>query len=885
MPRSQPHLRPNTIARPRLLERLQRWQDLRLVQIVAPAGYGKTTLAGLWIQALMERPRAERPDYAWVSVDRTTDVDLFVHRITEACLPFAPALKTLLTVDGSGEYSASQRIHILCTFLKQCAHPLLLIVDDVHLLPESAVTPLLQRLLDDAPQQLHVLLLSRSHPNLQIDELILQDAVATFNAQDLTFDHDEFTRFARIMGVDDPEQASLQTLETRTGGWVTGIKLLLHDQQTKSSTAMHEPSNDDERSALAHFFESRVLDTLSSDERAFLDAGALLPWMSSNLMAAVTLRSRDECEAMLHTLIRRNLFFVPYQGSKSQRGEEVRHYLHALFQDFLQLRLTRNGDTEWIHGARMRAADWYIARQHVEAALSLLQDAVEIRSRADRIAQVLRSALLRHDMASAQRWLDHIPRDILTSHAALAVNAALYAYIAERPTLLADAERAMHTTVVLPPDESNVELRTEALILSALSKLVSKGSLAEAAQIAPMLESMPCRPDALAAGYLHLLRAWAISDAADPDRRAGLIHQAARIFEDVGFQFGAIEALISQGLVKRRSGDAAGTLASLAFAHAAIERSNWTLSYLNIISRYTYGDTLYLLNRIDEARASLQQAIDVSDIGGLLPEIAYLARISLTLCDCAQSDDPGNVKIDDDADAALWVNILRRCSPHIIGLVAIARILRDFRLSRIEGCRQTLEDLRRPLDSLKDDDPDSLRLAVLSGAILSGRSNETTRTLLERLHAHLLTADFHSMALHARVLQVLDAQVNGDADGALRILQSALPEFERTGVHRLVLDYPNLQPTLRNCDGPFAQHLLTRISTGRRPHRAFQLTPQELRITQMLCSGIGPEEIADALTLGVTTIHSHMRRIFRKMNVHSRADAVRTARDAGIVDA
>jgi ATP/maltotriose-dependent transcriptional regulator MalT len=579
------------------------------------------------------------------------------------------------------------------------------------------------------------------------------------------------------------------------------------------------------------------------------------------------------------------LFFVPYQGSKSQRGEEVRHYLHALFQDFLQLRLTRNGDTEWIHGARMRAADWYIARQHVEAALSLLQDAVEIRSRADRIAQVLRSALLRHDMASAQRWLDHIPRDILTSHAALAVNAALYAYIAERPTLLADAERAMHTTVVLPPDESNVELRTEALILSALSKLVSKGSLAEAAQIAPMLESMPCRPDALAAGYLHLLRAWAISDAADPDRRAGLIHQAARIFEDVGFQFGAIEALISQGLVKRRSGDAAGTLASLAFAHAAIERSNWTLSYLNIISRYTYGDTLYLLNRIDEARASLQQAIDVSDIGGLLPEIAYLARISLTLCDCAQSDDPGNVKIDDDADAALWVNILRRCSPHIIGLVAIARILRDFRLSRIEGCRQTLEDLRRPLDSLKDDDPDSLRLAVLSGAILSGRSNETTRTLLERLHAHLLTADFHSMALHARVLQVLDAQVNGDADGALRILQSALPEFERTGVHRLVLDYPNLQPTLRNCDGPFAQHLLTRISTGRRPHRAFQLTPQELRITQMLCSGIGPEEIADALTLGVTTIHSHMRRIFRKMNVHSRADAVRTARDAGIVDA
>jgi len=272
---------------------------------------------------------------------------------------------------------------------------------------------------------------------------------------------------------------------------------------------------------------------------------------------------------------------------------------------------------------------------------------------------------------STQRWLHRIPADVLRSHAALAVNAALHTYIAEASTLQADAERAVCATADLPRSEAHDELRTEALILSALSSLVSKGSLAEAAEIMPMLEPTSCRPDGLAAGYLHL-------------------------------------------------------------------------------------------------------------------------------------------------------------------------------------------------------------------AIVSGRCDEATGAMLERLQARLQAADFRSMALHVRILQAIDAQTRGDASEALRIVHAALPDIERTGFHRLVLDFPLLRPLLQECRTPFAQQMLGGLAGSDSPHRAFQLTPQELLITKMLCRGLGPLEIADALTLGTTTILSHMRRIFRKMNVHSRAEAIRAARDAGL---
>jgi ATP/maltotriose-dependent transcriptional regulator MalT len=882
MPRTLPHLRPSTIARPRLLVHLERWEELRLVEIIGPAGCGKTTLARLWVEELRNRPRATGPDCAWVAVEASTDADLFVRHLTEACLPFAPALQTLLVVDGSGEYTPQQRIQAFCALLRKHPPALLLVIDDLHLLPEAPAQSLIQQLLDDAPDGIHLMLVSRSHPQLQVDELILRDAIVVIDERDLAFDHDEFVRMSSAMGIGRDHHPLLDRIESLAGGWATGIKLMLHDLQTMQPGAAlpsaYTPFHAGERSILAQFFHAKILDELDAAARIFLETAAVLPWLTTDLVAAVLQRPTAECEELLHTLVRRGIFFIPDEDRSRGPSGAIRCRLHTLFQDFLRRRLALHPDDVAIAAMRARAADWLIDQGCIEEAFALLKSDAELLDRAGAIARSIRSALLRHDLSAAQRMLSQLPESVLAAHAELAVDAALYAYITASPTITAAAERAMAAVANLPPGE----LRCEAAALSALAQLVATGSLSRAAELLPEIEQMPHHPNGLASGYLHVLQGWVVGDSEDPERCAQLIQSGARIFMNAGFQFGAIEALISHGIVKRRRADPDGALASLAFAQVYVEQSNWTLSGLNLIARYSCGDMLYLLDRIDEARAPLQQTIDIHQIGGLLPEIAYLAHIDLTLCECAQAPHPESVAIDDDADAAEWLRLLSTCSAHIIGLVAAARILRDFRLGRIEGCRHTLENLRRPLESLQPEDPVALRLALVSGAVLTGRFGADVRAPLDRILEDLHGANFHSQAIHVRVLQAIEAQSSGDADRARRHLQDALVDLERTGLHRLILDYPNLLPTLRQCSGVYVQRLLIRMSGPDQPHQAFQLTAQERRILRMLCDDLTPEQIADALTLGITTIHSHLRRIYRKLNVHSRFEAIRVARAADI---
>jgi DNA-binding NarL/FixJ family response regulator len=68
------------------------------------------------------------------------------------------------------------------------------------------------------------------------------------------------------------------------------------------------------------------------------------------------------------------------------------------------------------------------------------------------------------------------------------------------------------------------------------------------------------------------------------------------------------------------------------------------------------------------------------------------------------------------------------------------------------------------------------------------------------------------------------------------------------------------------------------------PDRAvYNLTPSETRLLGLLADGYSYQGAADRLSLSINTIRDHIRNIYEKLHVHSKAEAVRKAVKAGIV--
>ena len=116
------------------------------------------------------------------------------------------------------------------------------------------------------------------------------------------------------------------------------------------------------------------------------------------------------------------------------------------------------------------------------------------------------------------------------------------------------------------------------------------------------------------------------------------------------------------------------------------------------------------------------------------------------------------------------------------------------------------------------------------------------------------------------------------------MLDDLLTQIESTGLHRLVLNYPQLTPMLALSRHPIGQRLLQKIKASNAVN-PFHLTNHEVRILRLLSADHSSDEIARQLNISVATVRTHVRHIYTKLDVHNRSDAIRTARAAGVLDA
>ena len=341
----RPLLRPGTVRRSSLIERLTRGDPRPIVSVVAPAGYGKTTLLSQW---------AERNGqaFAWVSVDEAdNDPKVLLTYVAEALDAVQPIDGRVFDALASPASSVpGSVVPRLGSAFSSMTSPVVLVLDDVHLLHNRECRAALSVLADHVPGGSRLALAGRDNPPLRIARLRAEGRVLEIGPGDLSLTCDEASSLLRnaevVLGEDEVAE-----LHRRTEGWPAGLYLAALYLREGGSLASAAVSFGGDDHLVSEYMESEFLARISRRQRVFLTRTAVLERMSGPLCEAVIELSGSA--GTLADLARSNLLLVPLD----RRGEWYRY--HHLFRDMLLAELERL-EPGLIPVLRRRAAGWYL---------------------------------------------------------------------------------------------------------------------------------------------------------------------------------------------------------------------------------------------------------------------------------------------------------------------------------------------------------------------------------------------------------------------------------------------------------------------------------------------------------------------------------------------
>ncbi len=619
----RPLMRPGTVRRSSLIERLARDDPCPIVSVVAPPGYGKTTLLSQW---------AERNGqaFAWVSVDEAdNDPKVLLSYVAGALDAVEPIGGRVFDALASPASSVpGSVVPRLGSAFSAMTSPVALVLDDVHVLRNRECRSALSVLADHVPGGSRLVLAGRAEPPLRIARLRAEGKVLEIGPGDLSLTPKEASSLLRnvhlTLGQDDVAE-----LHRRTEGWPVGLYLAALYLREGGSLGLAAASFGGDDRFVSDYMESEFFARISRRQRAFLTRTAVLERMSGPLCDAVL--SVRGSAATLAELARSNLLLVPLD----RRGEWYRY--HRLFRDMLLAELHRL-EPDLMPVLRRRAAQWQESNGAPGEALGYWMKAADVDAAARLVGALSFPAYQGGRVATVERWFGWLEdHGAMENYPAVAVMAAMVHALTGKP---GDAERrariAEHAAAAVTslPDGSPTIEPWLALLRAMLCRGGPDQMRADAELAATTMAagSFWRTASILFLGLAHLM-------AGDPDKADVLFEDAADEGHAAGGAIGACIALAERSLLAMANGawDVAGRHLGEA---RTVAREAKVEDYPPTTIMYAAAARM-ALHQADPSRAHaeltraqrLRPALTYA-----LPYLAVQSRIELARCHLALSD-------------------------------------------------------------------------------------------------------------------------------------------------------------------------------------------------------------------------------------------------------
>jgi len=399
------------VARERLVARLCGARDVPLVLVVAPAGYGKTTVLTEWAE------QDDRP-FAWIEPQREGgEVGRLLSSIALALDEIEPVGREVFARSAREAEGPDMLTQRLARSLAGRRRPFVLVLDDAHVLEAPAAFAALEVLVDHMPAGSQLAVASRTEPDaLPVGRLRTHRRLVELRTPDLAMTRAEAGALLMGLGL---QQADIDMLVGRTEGWPAGLYLAalsLRDQPDRRR-ALAGFAGDDR--FVADYVRDELLAELPGDRLRFLRRTSMLEDLTGPLCDAVL--ARPGSGGTLRDLARANVMLVPLDRT------DARYRYHGLFAEMLRGELRRL-EPQYEAEAHRRASAWHAERGEVERAIHHATAADDVASAGDLLWRVAPEYVMSGRHAVIRRWLERFTNEQIAGQPRLALAAAASAF-------------------------------------------------------------------------------------------------------------------------------------------------------------------------------------------------------------------------------------------------------------------------------------------------------------------------------------------------------------------------------------------------------------------------------------------------------------------------
>jgi len=868
------------VSRRHLVQKIEEGTRRRLTLIIAPAGWGKSSLLAEWLD------QTRRP-VIWLPLEAADNEPSRLLRLVgqavDATFP-GLAADTLAITRSVYPPEPGSLFASLSGALQEISTPFTLVLDDVHHLTDPGIRHALQNLIATMPATASTVLSSRAEPSLSIARWRAQGEVTEMRLDDLRFSLEEAHGLLATQAELHVDRDSIATILERTEGWAAGLHLagLLVRGQPADGVARIVDLQGTQREVAAFLCEE-VLDRQPDAMRQFLMQAAILDPLSAALCNAAL--QIDNAAMFLERATADGLFIIPVDTS----GQVFR--MHPLFRDYLraELRRTFPGQESLLH---RRAATWLIDTGNAADAIDHLLLAGEVEQAASQIEAICDATIVTSEMTNRFiAWTESLPESTIIDH----------------PRIMLSLTQALIGTGQLTAAESMVQT------MMAHSWFAGDAVSPEISQRQGELSAVRSRLAAYRGDDRQTLVlanvALELFGTNDPTKRAGLeldlgfanrsignLNKAATHFANasrLGWETGSLQPALWGARYLALVWLAQGRLReAIALIDADLERvrdSGVDGHSIHAALLITRGELCFEHYDLAGARDALETGLDLarrtSDAKILMNGYVALAMIEMA---------------EGHPDAAL---LMLRRGMRIFNGAQEAALQAAVALAagQLAAARQWAESSGlSTADSLLPDRGPAEQL-VFARVLLANGETGAAIPFLQRLLDAVTSRGWHGRAIELQVVLAGALLGTGNTASARDMLRAAIRTAEPEGIVRpLVQAGPDLagllRDVLRSRDSGIGRDFATRLielvgGTARNPDTASgeqnglpeSLTGRQLDVLRLLAAGHTNREIAAALFLAEGTVKAHVYQICAKLMVRNRTEAVARARELGLI--
>ncbi|MGG1517755.1 LuxR C-terminal-related transcriptional regulator [Paenibacillus oryzisoli] len=845
-----PALKETLIKRDRLLTAMTAGLQGRLTLVCAPAGFGKTTLLTQWAHSQQQAP-------AWLSLDEL-DNDLVrfwryvVHALT-AVVPEAVAQRIAPLIETLPNVSINTFLDALLNELYILSETAVLMLDDYQRIRNEHIHSSLSYFIDYLPQPLHVLIASRNELPFPTVHWLAREEYTAIDVSQLQFTPSETALFFQAMSSPGLSPDQIEQLTLRTEGWVTALKLIMLNLRAGTPVSDYVLGFNGNYRDVADYLFHEVVSRLPADIYHFLLQTSVLDRMDAILCHAVTQETNSV--QLLEQLKNLNLFMVPLD----EQNNWFRY--HHLFAQYLQELAKKNHPELWYRANRL-ASTCLAERSFMEEAIHHAIAAEDFELMQTHLERHLPTVLNKGEVSTLLYWFQCIPADTATSPEL----ALFYAFVLVLTGQLGQAEQELERMERIGTTMEQTE-RWEQLqsgILFVRSNLV-------------FLNGDFDRWFAFAEGILDRIL------PANPTY--------------YNFNYNTTEPLVRRTAIGLKGALSQDTETIGNLFMGVLESHGWQESLLNLYVKQSLYEGYYEWNRLEQCRELipvLKRAAMSCHIPGLLiPLCLTEARIHLAEGRSQLAHD-----VIDEALLACkkmdthWIDALRACK--------VRFYVQDGQIS------QAKKEMARLGLTTKDKPTFNKEFEFISLCRLLGKQRKETEALrlLEQLWPQSEREQLYSSLVEIANLQALLEAQRGQRSAALLYVHKALVIGESFGYIRSFLDegaamaellsaYLSSDDTALSSSSrvseAYVRMLLDLFPKLSKPYLTpaplldIQLTRRESDLLRLIQQGASNKQIAAALALTEGTVRIYLSRLYEKLGVSSRTQALAASQDLSLL--